>query len=133
MILGTVITLGGLAYTVVYSVYNYSGITEIAGFKFYLLALAAYNACAIAALATAHPCYQFLDVGLSAFLVNLLFVFYANPGVNEPKDTDGKPVDPKKSKKQRSDYEQVLRATLFLGFLALFSNIANCADDCCKS
>ena len=125
MIVGTVITLGGLAYTVVYSVYNYSGITEIAGAKLYLFALGAYNACAIAALATLHPCYQFLDVGLSAFLVNLLFVFYANPGVN--KTESGQVV------KKITEYEQVLRATLFLGFLALFSNIANCADDCCKS
>ena len=83
-----------------------------------------YNACAIAALATLHPCYQFLDVGLSAFLVNLLFVFYANPGVNK--------TNPERDVTKITEYEQVLRATLFLGFIALFSNIANCADDCCK-
>lgn len=115
MIIGTAITLGGLAYTVLYSVYNYSGINKLGyASKFYIAALALYNACAIAALATQHPCYQFIDVGVCAFLVNLLFVFY-----------------PAKQIKLET-YAATLKATLFLAFLALFANIANCADGCCK-
>jgi len=114
MIIGTAITLGGLAYTVLYSVYNYSGIKSLGDAStFYIAALALYNGCAIAALATQHPCYQFIDVGVCAFLVNLLFVFYpANDNVKT--------------------YAATLKATLFLAFLALFANIANCADGCCK-
>ena len=114
MIIGTAITLGGLAYTVLYSGYNYSGIERLDHSFLYLAALALYNGCAIAALATQHPCYQFIDVGVCAFLVNVLFVFY-----------------PAKEN-QLKTYAATLKATLFLAFLALFANIANCADGCCK-
>jgi hypothetical protein len=112
MILGTVITLGGLAYTVVYSVFYYNSSLQKVGQWPYLLALVLYNAGVITVLALRHPCYSFLDVGICALVVNLLFVFY------------------------RSDNTQilefVLRNTLFLAFLALLSNLANCLDGCCR-
>ena len=116
MILGTVITLGGLAYTVVYSVYYYN--TSLAKKEmrrarlWYLAALVVYNAGVITVLATRHPCYSFLDVGICALVANLLFVFYNDD------DTD--------------TLEFVLRSTLFLAFLALLANLANCADGCCR-
>ena len=114
MIVGTVITLGGLAYTVVYSVHNYGALVKYGTLKYwYLAALAIYNLGAIAALATQHPCYQFVDVGISAVLINVLFVFFPDPNYENA-------------------YEVILRTALFLAYLGLFSNAANCANDCCR-
>ena len=112
--IGVIITLGGLAYTVIYSVNLYGSVSVLSNKNYYLLALVAYNACAVATLATRHPCYSFLDVGVTALFVNLLFVFH--------KTGDG----------TLRNLELVLRTTLFLGFTALFANLANCVDGCCK-
>ena len=116
MILGTVITLGGLAYTVVYSVNYYAAIGKYESKWWYLGALVAYNACVITVLALRHPCYSFLDVGITALITNLLFVFST-----ELKNAQTPQV-----------LEIVLRTTLFLAFVALAANLVNCVDDCCR-
>jgi hypothetical protein len=115
---GALITLGGLAYTVLYSVNLYSGVSLLSNLSYYLFALFVYNACAVATLATRHPCYTFLDVGVTALFVNLLFVFYRTRNQN--------------SKEQFEVLELILRTTLFLAFTSLFANFANCVDGCCK-
>jgi hypothetical protein len=112
MILGTVVTLGGLAYSIFYWVYHYGELRQYRSREWYFLALAIYDAAAVAALATHHPCYQFADVGITAFLVNLVFASFS---CENPKD-----------------YQFVLRASLALASVALFSNIANCANGCCR-
>lgn len=120
---GAVITLGGLAYTVIYSVNLYSGVSLLSNLYYYLFALFVYNACAVAALATRHPCYSFLDVGVTALVVNLLFVFYKTNVAN-----------PKQSLEfgEFEVLELILRTTLFLAFTTLYANFANCVDGCCK-
>ena len=112
MILGTIVTLGGLAYSVFYWVYHYGQLKSIASKNWYFLALAMYDVGAVAALATHHPCYQFADVGITAFLVNVVFAAF--------------------SCSDDTRYQFVLRSSLALAFVALLSNIANCANGCCR-
>lgn len=116
MILGTLITLGGLAYTVVYSVNYYSKIGKYKTKWWYLSALVVYNACVITVLALRHPCYSFLDVGITALITNLLFVFSAEVHNAQTPEV----------------LEIVLRTVLFLAFVALAANLANCVDGCCR-
>ena len=78
MLAAVVVTLSGLAYTVLYVATVYG---DVSWTSRNTLAIAAFDAAVVTILARRDPCYSFSSVGSIAFYVNVFFVLARVSGV----------------------------------------------------
>ena len=100
-----IITLTGLAYTVLYVATVYG---EVKWNSRNTLAIGAFDAVVVTVLAERHPCYSFYSIGTIALYVNAFFVLARVSGVQ--------------------NRDLAVWATSWLGLTALASTYINCGN-----
>lgn len=106
MFVAVIITLVGLAYTVLYVATAYG---EVKWTSRNTLAIAAFDAAVVTILARRDPCYSFTSVGTIALYVNVFFVLAR---ITELKNR-----------------ELAVWCTTWLGLTALAATYINCDND----